>query len=75
MNHTRLNLIVLPSLVLWAIGCQAARTAGHKVGQAAVAVPVFIAKGVITGIFDSDETILERDHRERHERKWKQHWR
>lgn len=71
MNHRCLSLVVLLPLMLCVTGCQASR----KVGQAAAAVPLVIVDGIINGLFDSDETIFERDHRERRDRPWKQYWR
>lgn len=75
MDHARISFLALASISLCTFGCQATRTAGQKVGKAAVAVPLFVAGGLINGILDSDETIIERERRERQERQWKQYWR
>jgi hypothetical protein len=75
MQRTRFLLIVLASISLCMFGCQATRTAGRKVGKAAVAIPLFVAEGLINGMLDSDETIIEREQREHRERQWTQHWR
>jgi hypothetical protein len=75
MHRMRFSLIVMAFVFACATGCQATRTAGRKVGQAAVAIPMFVAEGLINGVFDSDETIIEEDRRELRERRWKQHWR
>lgn len=62
--------------MLCVTGCQATRTAGCKIGKASVAATSFIAKGIINGIFDSDdETIFEKERRDQRERRWKQYWR
>jgi hypothetical protein len=65
MSRKYLSIVVVAFATISVTGCQATRTTGRKVGQAAVAIP----------IFDSDETVVERDQRERRERQWKQHWR
>jgi hypothetical protein len=75
MNRKHMRWMLLPSLLLCVTGCQATCTAGRKIGQAAFAVPSLVAEGIIRGIFESDETISERDRRERQERQWKQYWR
>lgn len=75
MSLRFLSVFVIMLANVFTAGCQATRTAGRKVGQAAVAIPLFVAEGLINGIFDSDETIVEQDQRERRERQWKQHWR
>lgn len=52
-------------------GCAAVR----KTGAVAAYATAGIAIGIINGIFDDDETMLERDAREKNERRWKQAWR
>lgn len=66
--------MLLP-IVLCMAGCQATRTAGHRIGKVAVAVPLIIAGVLIDGIFDSDETTSEKACRESQDRQWKQYWR
>lgn len=75
MHQIRFPLFPLVSLLLCINGCQATRTASRKVGQAVVAIPLFIAEGLINSVLDSDETLIEQDRRERTDRQWKQHWR
>lgn len=75
MRFRYFSILVLALATAFTTGCQATRTAGRQVGQAAAAIPMFVVEGLINGIFDSDETIVERDRRERRERQWKQHWR
>jgi len=54
-------------------GFQAISTAGRRIGKVSVAVPLFIAGGIINEIFDyNDESFFER---ERRKRPWKQYWR
>ncbi|WP_168564953.1 hypothetical protein [Crateriforma spongiae] len=65
------STIVVIILILGVGGCAAVQ----KTGEVAVGATAFIAEGIINGIFDNDESILERDHRERNERRWKQVWR
>ena len=61
----------------WTIasGCQATRTVGKKVGVAVVLTTCFLGNALINGLLDSDETILEKEARQKRERAWKQHWR
>lgn len=75
MVRTWLSLMVLALVSQCTLGCQATRTVGRKTGKATVAVPLFVAEGLINGILDSDETILERERRERQSQQWKQYWR
>lgn len=71
MNNGRIRWIVVLPIVFCVTGCQATRTATRRIGKIAVAVPLFIMKGM----FDSDETSDEKDPHDSEERKWKQFWR
>lgn len=75
MNNKRLRWIMLLPIVLCVAGCQATRTASHRIGQIAVAVPLILAGVIIDGIFDSDETDNEESCRKSQDRQWKQYWR
>lgn len=75
MKRARIVLFFLTVTLLNAVGCQATQKASHQVGKAAVAVPILLVEGLVDGIFDSDESGMERVHRERREREWKQYWR
>jgi hypothetical protein len=75
MIYARPIIIGLFAIMLFATGCQATRNVGHNVGRAATAVPFFFLEALLNGIFDTDETFMEREDRRHLERKWKQHWR
>lgn len=66
--------ITLIAILASISGCTAAR----KTGEVSAGANAWIAEAIISNIFDNDdddETIFEREHRERNERKWKQAWR
>lgn len=71
MRQKRLSRALLIATLLVGSGCQATR----KVGQFAIGVPIALTKGLIEGILDTDETILEKERRLARDRAWKQHWR
>jgi hypothetical protein len=63
---------VIAAVVLASItGCAAVK----KTREVAVGATAWLTEGIVNGVFDRDETIIEQDHRERNERKWKQVWR
>ncbi len=70
MGFKNLRPILLLLFMLSLTGCHATR----KVGQAVVAIPLFVAEGLISGIFNSDETPIERARREQREQELKRFW-
>lgn len=75
MKRARIVLFFITVALPGAAGCRATQKASHQVGKAAVAVPILLVEGLVDSIFDSDESGMERIHRERSEREWKQYWR
>ena len=70
MKRTVKLLVISVSACALAAGCQATR----KVGEVAVAMPFLVAEGLIDGLFESEDRVVDLDRRERRNREWKQHW-
>jgi len=64
-------LPVLFLVVAMAFGCQATQTASKKVRGAAH----YLGSALFDSLFEPNETMFEKDAREKNERAWKQHWR
>jgi hypothetical protein len=56
-------------------GCQAMRSSGKKVGGAVVGATCYLGGALLNGLLEPNETILEKEARQKNERAWKQHWR